>query len=200
MGHKGELLRLAQSLQLNARDVSESYCLSDLSQIEKEVDVVFTGPVYGDDKDNLHRLADLFVLPSFTENFGAVVSDSLAYGVPVITTKGTPWAELEGQRTEDGGGRTEDGSRKSEVGGRDSEGDAENQSSGISPSLKISGRCGWWVDIGVEPLVEALREAMNMTDGERRAMGENGRRLVEARYTWPVVAGDMKKAYEKVLS
>lgn len=30
-------------------------------------------------------------------------------------------------------------------------------------------------------------------------MGENGRRLVEAKYTWPAIAEQMKAAYEHVL-
>ncbi|EKJ91711.1 Glycosyl transferases group 1 [Bacteroides finegoldii] len=55
----------------------------------------FCGGVYGEDKWNLYRSADLFVLPTFAENFGLVIAEALACGTPVLTTKGTPWKELE---------------------------------------------------------------------------------------------------------
>lgn len=48
-------------------------------------------------------------------------------------------------------------------------------------------------------LVGSLYEAMGLSDDERCAMGENGRRLVEAKYTWPAVAEQMKAAYAWVL-
>ncbi|OQX12878.1 MAG: hypothetical protein BWK76_17005 [Desulfobulbaceae bacterium A2] len=38
--------------------------------------------------------ADLFILPSYSKNFGMVVAEALSHGVPVITTYGTPWHEL----------------------------------------------------------------------------------------------------------
>lgn len=56
--------------------------------------VTFIGPVHGDAKWNLLRLSSMFVLPSYSENFGLVVAEALACGVPVITTKGTPWIDL----------------------------------------------------------------------------------------------------------
>jgi len=117
----------------------------------------FAGPVGGKDKWQLYRSADLFVLPSFTENFGIAAAEALAAGVPVITTKGTPWNEL------------------------------------------LAHRCGWWVDMGAEPLATAIREAMALTDGQRREMGMRGRKLVEERYSWPKIAADMKSVYEWVL-
>jgi glycosyltransferase involved in cell wall biosynthesis len=56
--------------------------------------VRYVGPAYGADKERLFRAAHLFVLPSHSENFGIVVAEALAYGMPVLTTTGTPWAEL----------------------------------------------------------------------------------------------------------
>ena len=55
---------------------------------------IFTGPVYGELKKKLFAACDVFVLPSFSENFGIVIAEALASAKPVITTKGTPWTEL----------------------------------------------------------------------------------------------------------
>ena len=55
----------------------------------------FVGPRYGQDKLQLMRNADLYVLPSYSENFAITVAESLSMGTPVIATKGTPWKGLE---------------------------------------------------------------------------------------------------------
>lgn len=57
--------------------------------------VKFVGGVYGAEKVQLLQSADIFVLPTYSENFGIVVAEALACGTPVITTYGTPWKELE---------------------------------------------------------------------------------------------------------
>lgn len=57
--------------------------------------IKFCGGVYGEQKWKLFQEADVFILPTFSENFGIVVAEALACGTPVITTKGTPWEELE---------------------------------------------------------------------------------------------------------
>ncbi len=57
--------------------------------------VTFMGPLYGEAKVNAYQEASLFVLPTYSENFGIVVAEALACGTPVITTRGAPWEDLE---------------------------------------------------------------------------------------------------------
>jgi glycosyltransferase involved in cell wall biosynthesis len=64
-------------------------------QLGVEQRCTFAGPVYGADKASLLCQSDVFVLPSYSENFGMVVAEALAAGVPVVTTTGTPWARIE---------------------------------------------------------------------------------------------------------
>ncbi len=52
-------------------------------------------PVSGSKKWALLRSAQAFVLPTYSENFGIVIAEALAASVPVLTTQGTPWHELE---------------------------------------------------------------------------------------------------------
>jgi glycosyltransferase involved in cell wall biosynthesis len=58
----------------------------------------FDGPLDGPAKWAAFRAAELFILPSHTENFGIAVAEALACEVPVITTRGAPWEGLLEQR------------------------------------------------------------------------------------------------------
>ena len=65
------------------------YC-SQLSKLVQDHDcdrrVLFTGPLYGDEKRALLADADLFVLPSRYENFAIAAAEAITFGVPVIVS------------------------------------------------------------------------------------------------------------------
>lgn len=118
--------------------------------------VQYVGSVSGEEKRRVYREADVFVLPTFSENFGVVVAEALAFGVPVITTKGAPWRDIE------------------------------------------THGCGWWIDIGVDPLIGALNQAITLSDNERRVMGQRGREYIR-RYDWNDIADKTIAAYRWIL-
>lgn len=60
--------------------------------------IFFHGSYAHADLKKIFLDADVLILPSQTESFGNVVVEALAYGVPVIASRGTPWQELEEYR------------------------------------------------------------------------------------------------------
>ncbi|MFW5690738.1 MAG: glycosyltransferase [Planctomycetota bacterium] len=75
LNHSRELKRLAETLGM-------------------EGEIHFSGPLDGEEKGQAYAAAELFVLPSPSENFGIVVAEALAAGTPAIATTGTPWSWL----------------------------------------------------------------------------------------------------------
>ena len=53
----------------------------------------WVGPVWGDDRWLYFQGADLFCLPTHSENFGLAVLEACQVGTPALTTTGTPWAD-----------------------------------------------------------------------------------------------------------
>ena len=124
--------------------------------LDKDVDYI--GSVYGEDRQNVYKSADLFVFPSYTENYGLVIAEALASCLPVITTTGTPWREIKELN------------------------------------------CGWWIEPTVGAVTEALRAAVELSPGERRAMGDRGRKLIAENHSWDSASERMEQVYKWVLN
>ena len=62
--------------------------------IENNEKIVYIPGLYGADKIAMLRRADVVILPSYTENFGNTVAESLVCETPVITTTETPWRDI----------------------------------------------------------------------------------------------------------
>jgi glycosyltransferase involved in cell wall biosynthesis len=60
--------------------------------------VRFHGHVDGTAKLAAFTNADLFVLPTYSENFGLAIAEALAHGVPAVVGHGAPWEGLESHR------------------------------------------------------------------------------------------------------
>lgn len=59
-----------------------------ISKFQLEDKVVFTGLLTGLDKIAAFQESDLFVLPSYSENFGMAVVEAMYFGLPVVITEG----------------------------------------------------------------------------------------------------------------
>lgn len=96
--HTAELEHLCDALNITWEDRSSRWPNHPGAHLLSGPDIIFVGPKFGNELVAEYDTADLFVLPTHSENFGAVVIESLAHDVPVICTKGAPWKELETAR------------------------------------------------------------------------------------------------------
>jgi glycosyltransferase involved in cell wall biosynthesis len=89
---------MTNGVTLSVCGAGEADYLARLKSLATKLDlnqrVTFHGRVDGEAKERQFTEADLCVVPSFTENFCNVVAESLARGVPVVASKGTPWARV----------------------------------------------------------------------------------------------------------
>lgn len=132
-GYLGDMHALAQQLHLKR--------------------IEFVGELRGHKKLKAYQEADLYILPSYSENFGMTVAEALAAGMPAIVSKGAPWRGLE------------------------------------------THGAGWWIDIGVEPLVACLEDALTYSQAALADMGLRGRGWMEAEFSWAHLGQRMAETY-----
>lgn len=137
--------------------------------------ISFPGAISDADKWDLYRSADLFVLPSYSENFGIVVGEALGMGIPVITTTATPWRQY-----------------------ALAEGPALQGTAGQEVSEKNFGLRV--VEPGVEPLKWKLKVLMAHSDEERAAAGARGAAWIRRRFSWEAIGRKFLEEVESVLN
>ena len=131
-------------------------------------DFLLTGPLDDDAKWDAYARADLFVLPTYSENFGIVVAEALWAGVPVITTKGTPWGDLVSSRSGWWIDLPAEGSNPSD-----------------------------WTALQ-EALMDAFSKSNTFNSKNQtilQKMGQRGHELVARKYTWEAVVKPVVEGY-----
>lgn len=171
-GHESELKRLCVELNLPFADIPTAVFLAEHRTLTTEnCPVIFTGSAFGNEKDALLRSADAFILPSLSEGLPMSVLEAWAYGLPVLMT---PECNLP-------------------------EGFAAGAAVRIGAEDAKKAECGKLKAESCGNIEGGLHALFEMSDVDRAAMGERGRRLVEERFTWPKVAAQMKEVYEWIL-
>lgn len=61
-----------------------------------------------------------------------------------------------------------------------------------------SSNAGAWIEIGTQPLVDTLRRFLSLSDENLEAMGKNGRKLIETKYSAKVMAEEMMEVYQSI--
>ncbi|MGM3308945.1 glycosyltransferase [Anabaena sp. WFMT] len=88
----GELVKQSQKFHLLIAGSGEDIYVQSLQKMVASVNIIdhtsFVGFVTGYEKDLLLQGSDLFVLPTYSENFGIALAEAMVSGLPIITTPG----------------------------------------------------------------------------------------------------------------
>ncbi len=71
-------------------DSLKRFARENAAQLPK---IDWMGEIWGEERWDYFQGADLFCLPTHSENFGLAVLEALQVGTPVLTTRTTPWVE-----------------------------------------------------------------------------------------------------------
>lgn len=88
------------SITLSICGDGDAQYVSNLKQYARNLDLLdknvhFLGHANDEFKTYTLLNSDVCVFPSYSENFGIAIAESLAHGVPVIVSRGTPWKSVE---------------------------------------------------------------------------------------------------------
>jgi glycosyltransferase involved in cell wall biosynthesis len=86
----------AKLVLVGKKDWQSEQLLEKIKQLALEESVIFPGYVPSDDLPLFYNAAELFVFPSIFEGFGLPVIESMASGVPTITSFGSSLEEVAG--------------------------------------------------------------------------------------------------------
>jgi len=158
-GHESELKKLCDDLGLSWTDRRdhEQDPISAFSFSTLDFPVVFTGPIFGEEKKSQFRSASAFILPSLSEGLPMAVLEAWACGLPVLMTPECHLPE------------------------------------GFQADAAIR------IEAEVRSIAQGMQALFSMTEAERAAMGKRGRRLVELRFDWKILAREMREVYDWVL-
>lgn len=117
----------------------------------------FTGFITGADKELVLQGSDIFVLPTFSENFGIAIVEAMAVGLPVIITPG------------------------------------------VQIALEIDqAKAGLVVEGELDTLSEAIAKLLT-SPNLRHQLGENGKQLVNHRYSWSAISQNLASVYAAII-
>ena len=169
---QGWVCELVYTLNGEEEKAYEAKVKSRVQELGLSGQFVFTGALDDEKKWDAYARANLFVLPTYSENFGIVIAEALWAGVPVITTKGTPWSDL------------------------------VSCNCGWWIDLPAQDGLAQWdaLDAALKEAASLDFPTPTQNSNSLKRMGENGHRLVERKYTWKAVVGAMKHGYEQILN
>lgn len=148
-GHYRQLLDQCKKLHLDFAEVPRCKC-EDFPRHE----IIFAGSRFGEQKEELFRNVDAFVLPSLGEAMPVSVLEAWSYRLPCLLTS------------------------------------ACNLPEGFQSDAAIK------IEPSAGEIASGLEKLFAMTDQARQTMGQNGRKLVESKFTWPVVAQKLDAVYQ----
>ena len=93
--YKKEIIKMIDEINIETSDVLRTSDVQDINphklaeiSINQCFNIIFTGMLIGEEKFAAFRESDVFVLPSYSENFGMAVVEAMAAEKPVVITKG----------------------------------------------------------------------------------------------------------------